>query len=59
MDWLKVNKYHIRSGEFIIAKFFSRENVQYGLTHGNKSIGYFRTLAEAKENAEKIQQQST
>jgi hypothetical protein len=54
MDWLKVNKYHIKSGEFIIAKFFSRETVQYGLTHGNKSIGYFKTLDEAKKKARSI-----
>lgn len=54
MDWLKVNKYHIKSGDFIIAKYFSSIKVRYGLSHGNKSIGYFDSIDEAKKKAESI-----
>ena len=51
MRWNKVDKYHITSGLWTIAKYFSHDKVKYGLSKGNKNLGYYDTAEEAKRKA--------
>jgi hypothetical protein len=51
MKWLNKDKYHITSGAWIIAKYFSPNGVKYGLSKDNINLGYFKTLEEAKDKA--------
>jgi hypothetical protein len=48
MLWHKVDRYQIKCGPFIIAKYFSGSNVRYGLSNANKQLGYYNTIDEAK-----------
>jgi hypothetical protein len=48
MKWKNVDNYHITSGSWTIAKYFSPTGVKYGLSQNNKNLGYFDTLEEAK-----------
>jgi hypothetical protein len=49
MKWTEQDKYHISSGAWTIAKYFSPTGVKYGLSHRNKNLGYFDTLDAAKQ----------
>jgi hypothetical protein len=51
MKWIKKDKYHITSGNWIIAKYFSPIGIKYGLSHNNKNLGYYDTLEAAKRKA--------
>jgi hypothetical protein len=51
MKWVEQDKYHISSGSWIIAKYFSATGVKYGLSKNNKNLGYYYTAEEAKRNA--------
>ena len=51
MKWLEQDKYHISSGAWTIAKYFSPTGVKYGLSHRNKNLGYYDTLEKAKRKA--------
>ena len=51
MQWKEIDKYHITSGSWTIAKYFSPIGIKYGLSQYNKNLGYFDTLEEAKRNA--------
>jgi DNA-dependent RNA polymerase auxiliary subunit epsilon len=53
MQWTKVDKYQIKCGTFLISKYFSRDNVRYGLSNNNKNIGYYDSIDDAKLAAEK------
>jgi DNA-dependent RNA polymerase auxiliary subunit epsilon len=53
MVWHNVDRYQIKCGQFIIAKYFSGSNVRYGLSNNNKNIGYYDSIDEAKIAAEK------
>ena len=46
--WLKKDAYHIKNGEWIIAKYYSAEKVKYQLSYGNKSHGFFNDADSAK-----------
>lgn len=48
MKWIEKDKYHITSGSWTIAKYFSSTGVKYGLSQNNKNLGYFDTLEQAK-----------
>ncbi len=51
MKWIEQDKYHISSGAWTIAKYFSPNGIKYGLSHRNKNLGYYDTLEAAKRNA--------
>jgi hypothetical protein len=51
MKWKNEDKYHISSGSWTIAKYFSATGVKYGLSKNNKNLGYYNTAEEAKRNA--------
>ena len=51
MKWIEKDKYHISSGTWTIAKYFSPSGVKYGLSQRNKNIGYFNSVDEAKRKA--------
>ena len=51
MKWIEHDKYHHSSGNWIIGVYINDEKVKYGLSNGNKHIGYFDSLDEAKANA--------
>jgi hypothetical protein len=51
MKWLEQDKYHISSGAWTIAKYFSPTGIKYGLSQRNKNLGYYDTLEAAKRNA--------
>jgi hypothetical protein len=51
MKWLEQDKYHISSGAWTIAKYFSPNGVKYGLSKMNKNLGYYDTLEKAKRKA--------
>jgi hypothetical protein len=51
MQWKEIDKYHISSGAWTIAKYFSPTGVKYGLSHRNKNLGYFDTVEQAKRKA--------
>lgn len=51
MQWKEIDKYHISSGSWTIAKYFSPTGIKYGLSQRNKNLGYYNTLEEAKRNA--------
>ena len=51
MKWIEHDKYHHSSGKWIIGVYLNGEKVKYGLSNGNKHIGYFDSLDEAKANA--------
>ena len=52
MKWTEQDKYHISSGAWTIAKYFSPTKVKYGLSKMNKNLGYYDTLEKAKQRAE-------
>jgi hypothetical protein len=52
MKWIEQDKYHISSGSWTIAKYYSATGVKYGLSQRNKNLGYYDTLEEAKQRAE-------
>jgi hypothetical protein len=49
MRWVEQDKYHISSGSWTIAKYFSPNGIKYGLSHRNKNLGYYDTLEAAKQ----------
>lgn len=51
MLWKEIDKYHISSGNWTIAKYFSPNGIKYGLSKMNKNLGYYDTLEKAKRNA--------
>jgi hypothetical protein len=51
MKWIEQDKYHISSGAWTIAKYFSPTGVKYGLSKMNKNLGYFDTVEQAKRKA--------
>jgi len=51
MKWIEQDNYHISSGSWTIAKYYSATGVKYGLSQRNKNLGYYDTLEEAKRNA--------
>ena len=51
MQWKEIDKYHITSGIWTIAKYFSPTGIKYGLSKGNKNLGYYDTAEEAKRKA--------
>jgi hypothetical protein len=51
MLWHNVDRYQIKCGTFIIAKYFSGKNIRYGLSNGSKQLGYYDTIDEAKSIA--------
>jgi hypothetical protein len=51
MKWVEQDKYHISSGAWTIAKYYSATGVKYGLSKLNKNLGYYDTLEEAKQRA--------
>ena len=51
MKWTEQDKYHISSGAWTIAKYFSPTGVKYGLSKMNKNLGYFDTVEQAKRKA--------
>lgn len=52
MLWKEIDKYHISSGSWTIAKYFSPTGVKYGISKMNKNLGYYDTLEKAKQRAE-------
>lgn len=52
MKWLDKDKYHIKSGQYIIAKYVVKDKTRYGLNFGNEFLGYFDTGLEAKKKAD-------
>ena len=52
MKWLEKDKYHIKSGQYIIAKYNVKDIVKYGLSFNNNLLGYFASLIEAKKKAD-------
>jgi hypothetical protein len=53
MVWHNVDRYQIECGTFLIAKYFSRDKIRYGLSNKNKNLGYYDSIDEAKIAAEK------
>jgi hypothetical protein len=51
MQWKEIDKYHITSGSWTIATYYSDTGIKYGLSKLNKNLGYYDTLEEAKRNA--------
>lgn len=51
MKWKNEDKYHISSGSWTIAKYFSPNGIKYGLSKLNKNLGYYDTLEAAKAKA--------
>jgi hypothetical protein len=51
MQWKEIDKYHITSGIWTIAKYFSPTGIKYGLSKMNKNLGYYDTLEKAKRKA--------
>ena len=51
MRWVDQDKYHISSGSWTIAKYYSATGIKYGLSQRNKNLGYFDTLEAAKAKA--------
>jgi hypothetical protein len=51
MVWLKIDNYCIKCGDFYIAKYFTPFGEKFGVSHHNKSFGYFNTAHEAKQKA--------
>ena len=54
MNWQKLDNYRIKCGDFIIAKYYTPSGEKFGLSHHNKSFGYFNTAHEAKQKALEI-----
>ena len=52
MKWVEQDKYHISSGSWTIAKYYSPNGVKYGRSKMNKNLGYYDTLEKAKQNAQ-------
>jgi hypothetical protein len=52
MKWLSVDKYHMKSGSYIIATYFSHDKVKFGLSHNNTFLGFFDSEDEAKAKAD-------
>ena len=48
MIWHSLDRYQTKCGLFIIAKYFSADKIRYGLSNGNKQLGYYDTIDEAK-----------
>lgn len=53
MQWVSVDKYHIKSGEWMIARYRVGDAVKYTLWSGSKILGVFDSSEEAKREAEK------
>jgi hypothetical protein len=51
MKWIEHDNYHHSSGNWVIGVYINDEKVKYGLSYGNKHIGYFYNLDEAKLKA--------
>jgi len=51
MKWLNLDKYCEKSGEYFIATYFSHSKVKFGLSVGNKNLGYFDSKEDAKKEA--------
>lgn len=49
MKWKQIDKYHIRSGSYTIAKFSLASSVRYGAFYGKVCLGYFDSADEAKK----------
>ena len=54
MVWLKLDRYCIKCEEFLIAKYITPNGERFGLSHHNKSFGYFDTALKAKAKALEI-----
>jgi hypothetical protein len=54
MKWVQVDKYHMKSGDFILAKYFSYDKVQYGISKNNVNYGYFANVNDAKQKAKEL-----
>jgi hypothetical protein len=46
-EWLKVDPYHMRTGDWTISKAHSEVPKPYGLWHGAESKGFYATSADA------------
>lgn len=53
MRWLEIDKYHMKSGDYIIAIYHGYTK-RYGLSKDNKNLGYFDDIDEAKKYAETL-----
>ena len=51
MNWVRLDNYCIKCGEFLIAKYFTPSGIKYGISQFNKNHGYFNTAHEAKQKA--------
>ena len=51
MLWVRLDNYCIKCGEFLIAKYITPNGEKFGLSHHNKSFGYFDTALKAKQKA--------
>ena len=54
MKWINQDRYHEKYGPWIIATYFSRDKVRFGLSNGNKSYGFFESKDDAKIEANKL-----
>jgi len=54
MLWVKLDNYCIKCKDFLIAKYITPNGEKFGLSHHNKSFGYFNTAHEAKQKALEI-----
>lgn len=51
MQWKLLDNYCDKSGEYFIATYFSANKVKFGLSVGNKNLGYFDSKEDAKKEA--------
>ena len=51
MNWVKLDNYCIKYKDFLIAKYITPNGERFGLSHHNKSFGYFDTALKAKQKA--------
>ena len=55
MKWHKLDNYCIKSDDWFIAKYYKADGtVKYGLSNKNTNHGYFDNSKEAKELAERL-----
>jgi hypothetical protein len=52
--WKKIDKYHIKNGEWTIAKMHTKDSTKYALWNGKDNHGYFNSADEAKAKYEEL-----
>lgn len=50
MQWKKLSEYAMKSGPWIVGKFYTPAGIRYGLSHDDgRPVIYFNTFDQAKE----------